>query len=88
MCGRQLRRWLNFKLRNVNHMLRMQFTDIALAKKAIMSGLCVFSYHLSPNQIVQEEVYSLTPAGTVRDMTTKLGTVLQRKLKSAQNVRQ
>lgn len=49
------------KLRNIAHMLKIHFRDIAMARKAITSGLCMFAYHLNPSQIEQEEFYSITP---------------------------
>lgn len=32
------------KMRNISHMLKIRFCDIAMAKKAISSGLCMFSF--------------------------------------------
>lgn len=49
------------KMRNIAHMMKVHFRDIAMARKAITSGICLFSYHLSPSQIEQEEFYSITP---------------------------
>lgn len=49
------------KMKNTAHMLKVRFRDIAMARKAISSGLCIFSYHLSPSQAEQEEFYSVTP---------------------------
>lgn len=37
-------------------MIKNRFGDIAIS-----SGLCIFSYHLSPSQVEQEEFYSITP---------------------------
>lgn len=56
--------WTNIdevvKMKNIAHMLKVRFRDIALARKAISSGLCIFLYHLSSNQVEQEEFYSIT----------------------------
>lgn len=49
------------KFRNIAHILKVRFRDIAMAQKAISSGLCLFAYHLSPSQIEQAEFYSITP---------------------------
>lgn len=42
-------------------MLKVRFRDIAMAKKAISAGLCMYGYHLSTAQIEQEQFYSITP---------------------------
>lgn len=49
------------KMKNIAHMMKVRFRDIAMARKAIGSGLCLFGYHLSTSQIEQEEFYSITP---------------------------
>lgn len=52
------------KLRNINHMLKIRFRDIAMAKKAMNNGLVMYSYHISQSQIEQEEFFPLTPCWT------------------------
>lgn len=49
------------KLRGIPHMLKIRFAEIAMARKAISHGLIMFSYHISPKQIEQEEFYPITP---------------------------
>lgn len=49
------------KMKNIAHMMKVRVRDIAMARKAINSELCLFGYHLSTSQIEQEEFFSITP---------------------------
>lgn len=64
------------KMRNISVMLKIRFKDTAMARKAISSGLCLFTYRLSPNQTEQEEFYPLLHVGLATTMTIRSGTVL------------
>lgn len=49
------------KLRNIPHMLKIRFKEIAMAKRATTSGLCLLSYHLRDHQIELEQFHQITP---------------------------
>lgn len=50
-----------FKMRNIPHMLKVRFEEIAMARKACNDGLALHTTHLGKTQIEMEEFIPLTP---------------------------
>lgn len=44
-------------------MIKVMFEETAMVRKAIDSGLCLYSYHLSYTQVEQEEFFNDTMSG-------------------------
>lgn len=50
-----------YKMRNIPHMAKIRFQEIAMAKKACDEGLAFHQTHLATHQIEMEEFIPLTP---------------------------
>lgn len=50
-----------YKFRNLDHMIKIRFQEIGMARKAENQGICMFSYFINPNQIEPEIFYPITP---------------------------
>lgn len=49
------------KLKNIPHMIKIRFSEIAMANKACDAGLALHSTHLGTNQIEHEDFIPITP---------------------------
>lgn len=53
-----------YKFDKIKHMLKIRFTEISMAKKAIDQGFAAFHYFIPPNQIEPEQFIPITPCWT------------------------
>ena len=52
------------KFPNMQNMLKVRFSDIKMARKAVEMGLSIHTYHLNKDQVEMEEFIQLTPCWT------------------------
>lgn len=50
-----------YKMGNIDHMIKIRFTEIAMAKKACDEGLAIHRTHIARHQIEPEEFIPITP---------------------------
>lgn len=50
-----------YRMKNINHMIKIRFQEISMARKACDQGVALHSTHLAPQQIEMEDFIPLTP---------------------------